>query len=176
MAPRRVSRGTSAKRKLVWARTAEEQFSVAAGQFNGLNLLGAFETAYGANLIGCTIMRVRLRWAPFSAATTGQPVAAMGVRVATEADLVSSAPTDPLGPVNDLHADWMAWDTSVVSLLYGSGGPGTDQPGPAMSRYIDVRSMRKVDELGQALYALFDHVSAAAVVYSVSASVLVALP
>lgn len=171
VARRRVSRGT-ARRKLVWARRAEEQFAVAAGNFNGLNLLGDFETAYGANLIGCTVVRIRIRWAPFVADTTGQPVAGMGVRVVDEADISTSVSTSPLGPMNDIHADWMAWDTSVATQTLAGGS----QVGPLVSRYVDVKAMRKVDELGQGLYMLVDHVAAIPVTYSVSTSVLVALP
>lgn len=173
VARRRVSRGT--RRKLVWARRPEEQFSVATGEFNGLNLLGDFETAYGANLIGCTIVRMRIRWSAFVADTTGQPVAALGVRVADEATITATAPTDPLGPLNDAHADWMAWDTTLTTVLQGA----TTNPslvGPLASRYLDVKAMRKVDELGDAAWLLVDHSSAEAVVFNLSTSVLVALP
>lgn len=173
MAGRRVSRGTPARRKLVWARIAEEQFSVAAGEFNGLNLLNQFETAYGANLIGCTVVRIRLRYSAFIADTTGQPVAAMGVRVADDANITSAIATDPLGPLNDLHADWMMWDTTHASLVQPAA---STNEGPLLSRYMDIKSMRKFEELGQGIYALFDHVAAVPVVFSVSASTLVALP
>lgn len=173
VARRRVSRGT--RRKLVWARHAEEQFTVPTATFNALNLLGTFETAYGANLIGCTVVRIRLRWSAFIADTTGQPVAGLGVRVADEADITTSAPADPLGPLSDLHADWMAWDTTLMTVLQG----GTTNPslaGPLASRYLDVKAMRKFDELGQGVYAVFEHTAAVNVVYNVSTSVLVALP
>lgn len=168
----RVSRGTP-RRKLVWARHAEEQFAVPTGTFNALNLLQSFETAYGANLIGCTVTRIRVRWSPFIADTTGQQVAAIGVRVGDEADVTTSAPADPLGPLSDLHADWMAWDTCHPSPVLAGGAV---LPGPEISRYLDIKSMRKIDELGQGLFMFFDHTAAINMVYSVSVSTLIALP
>lgn len=173
MPARRQPRTTRQRRKLVWARIDDQRVPVPAGQFNALNLLSQFETQYGANLIGCTAVRIRVRYSNFVADTTGSPLGIIGVRVADDADLASSAPTDPLGPSADLHADWMMWDSKHADLTQAAAGTS---PGSELSRYSDVKAMRKIEELGQGLYMFVDSPSGIAMDWSLSVSTLLALP
>lgn len=170
---RGVSRGT--RRKKVWARSANT-IIVDAGQSNGLNLLGPFETEYGADLIGATVLRIRLRVFAESSPSTfnGLFVGGLGVRVADDKQMAQLTAGDPsLGPIGDPHADWMMYETFTIS------GTASQREVPLTDRYFDVRSMRKLDEVGQGLYLLADHDNPTAGVLGsmdFSASVLLALP
>ena len=139
-----VSRGTS--RKFVWAR------HFFAGTMTGdalaSDLLSQFETDYGAQLIGCTITRIRgYMYAIASDAETDTLNAfRAGIRVSTgNLDISSGVPDQ--SPWTDENADWMAWEP-FATVNTPSTATADD---PLSARLIDVKAQRRLDELGERL-------------------------
>lgn len=163
MAARRtVSRGTarrSPRRKLVWARVTGLNVDITAGTATFTNALATFETAYGASLLGCTIMRVRGMIYPGTQADGGVIVA--GLRVMEDSEFTVGY-TAAAGPGTDLHADWMYWEAIPSSRNEG--------------HYFDVRAMRKIDELSQGLLFSISCIDTTVVDLDFALSILVALP
>lgn len=140
-----VSRGT--RRKFIWAR----HFFVGAGAVpaaTGSDLLSQFEQDYGAQLIGCTITRIRgyAFAAPSDAADNTIDAFRMGIRV-TSGNLDLSTTTPEQGPFADENADWMAW--LPFCSVYLGGLPYGD--GVLNAMRVDVQSQRKIEELGERL-------------------------
>lgn len=156
---RRVSRGTAKRRKLVWARVIAQDVDVAANTSVFTNLTSAFETLYGAQLIGATVMRIRLRF--FNpAANVGLPII-YGVRINNDSQFDNL--DNASGPGTDAHADWMTWG------MLNSGDP--------LVTDIDVKSMRKFEEIGDGVMLGLSNVTATgAVDLDFTASLLIALP
>lgn len=139
-----------------------------------LGLLDTFEVAYGANLIGCTIMRIRgIVWLATDPASSS--VYRMGVKIndnrtppdASENLFVSSE-------IGGAHDDWMGW----YSLAGGVTSTGQQPSDLVRAREVDIRSMRKLDELGQRLELYFSGLGGIAGQASIGfdLSTLVALP
>lgn len=168
-ARRGVSRGTTRRtpqRKSVWARTSGQQALGIGTQFS-VNLLAGFETDYGANLIGSTV--VRIRGLMSSRVTTSVSAVADELRVGVRVSNVNE--TAALGgPVDNPHEDWMLWEP-FYAFAVGEGGGGVH-----LDRVIDVRSMRKMDEINQQLTLFAESFTAAAHELVWSLSVLLKLP
>lgn len=166
---RRSSRPTAAKRRLIWARFSSGPTAVVAGTAFNAFPLDTFETAYGAQLLGCTIMRVRgiIAAKQTSLVSDGTLVCAMKVAdlpgVTTEAPVTSG--------VND---DWFMYEAwaSVTNV------PTASEPSYQLQKEIDVRARRRLDELGQRLVfaAEVRGPGAAQFRINVHLSILVALP
>lgn len=131
-----------------------------------------------AGPVGITVMRMRFHvtGSNILQSNTNQSQFVLGVRVmdTTEA-LAAETNALPYSPVNDPHADWMCWEP------FGPDSSGLAVASNRISHSIDVRSMRKMDELGQTLVAVLGGVpptggTAATVTISVCSSVLIALP
>lgn len=152
MARRRTNgRRRAPLRKWVWAR------SRATGQEPDvpINLLEQFQTEYGAQLLGATVMRIRGYCEPFfSVAAPGNTIArgVFGFIVEDDNELLTPEPSDL--PAARPHDDWLAW------LPWSASG---QDPGPAAnglttwnsqsSMYaVDIKSARKIEELGQGLH------------------------
>lgn len=149
--------GPSVRRKKVWARAIYQDSTVpVAGGFYALPLLD-FENEYGADLLGCTIMRVRgqLEY-------TGDGPAVAAMRIITESSFATLGADDD--PTTDRHADW---------FFYQPMNTGSDT---SAVFDVDVQSMRKLDELGQTLLLAVGTADAAAGTFSAVLSILVALP
>lgn len=167
------------KRKLIWARTNVVTLALpAAASAQCWDLLQNTRTGMGIllNLPGVTVMRTRLDvFAPTLSA--GSFPYTVGVRTATIAEFtelngdavfrLNSAPN------RDTTADWMLW-----KACYPNHGADATTGVPNASTYeLDVRSMRKMDELSQTLlFMVGKETSTAGFSVSVSASVLLALP
>lgn len=182
MAARRVTRVP--RRKLIWARMTPAISvisNVAAGSpySESQDLLQTFRTQMGitAGPVGLTVMRMR-----FGINTTQFPLVAtpqliFGVRVmdTTEAAAAEIDAT-PYTPAADPHADWMCFEPIGPESWSGSAGFHV------LDHQIDVRAMRKLDELGQTLVAVLGSVppngggAAAVIPIFVTSSVLLALP
>lgn len=139
---RSVSRGT--RRKFVWVRhlllTSGTNFTV------GSDLLSQFETDYGAQLIGCTIVRIRgLIFANSDGAAGTTNHVRFGARVLSGA-LDLSGPVPDQSPFVDENADWMLWEPMIHSIP-----PLDDGPDVGIMRMIDVKSSRRLEELGERL-------------------------
>lgn len=170
MATRRSSnRRGGDRRRLIWARYRLTATAVVAGTSFNADPLATFEAAYGAQLLGCTIMRVRgiIAAKQTSLVSDGTLVVAMKVAdlpgVSTEAPLTSG--------IND---DWFMYEAwaSVTNV------PTASEPSYQLQKEIDVRARRRLDELGQRIVLSAEVAGAGAAQYRVSAmlSILVALP
>lgn len=148
---RRQSRGRSrgmanqVQRKWIWARSNGSGIINAEAPLN-IDLLGEFQEQYGAQLLGATVMRVRADVIVGSQAVTEGTVLC-GVRVYTENDLASEE-----GPLTNPHADWMTYKASQLVTEEGLFGQFS------IERYeLDVKSARKIEELGQGLMISWEH-------------------
>jgi hypothetical protein len=141
----RVQVRRSSGRKFVWARAEAATAAVAPGGFQVTSALAVFETVLGASLIGATITRVRgvICMIPTITASTTALRGRMGMRV--DPKLGTSTVTD--GVYGSEHGDWMAW----WPLQCGAGAVNTIQTGQTSCREVDVRSMRRLDELDETL-------------------------
>lgn len=178
-----------ARRKLIWARMAPAITSlgrVAGGVGQTVetqDLLQTYRTLAGITRgpVGLTVMRVRLQVTYVAVGTNG--VAAdylvhgmyFGIRVEdfNSALLQETTEVPDLGPQLDPHADWMAWGRVQPVATYP-----TDNI--VATADVDVRSMRKIDELGQtlvlAMQTTVSSASQATINCSATTSVLLALP
>lgn len=184
MPSRRITR-SGPRRKLIWARMTPAVSSLTIGVADGAesqDLLQTFRTQAGitAGPVGLTVMRMRFN---ISSAAVSSPVTGLapqyiwGVRVmdTTEAGL-AEVNAVPYSPVSDPHADWMCFEPfGVLSTNGGTAGNWI------VEHSIDVRSMRKFQELGQTLVgvlAIVPPTGGTGVTHDikVTSSVLLALP
>ena len=162
MARRNVSRGT--RRKRIWARRTVTEASLAGGATAHSLLLAGFEMEYGAQLIGCTVARVRMTLTLDVGANAGNGLL-FGIRVATVDQVSDLAVAPTYGPGSRSHADWMTW--------------GLIAPRSSDTHYsesYDVRAMRKIDELNQTLVLSVENPGLGTVTWGGAISVLVMLP
>lgn len=178
-----------AMRKVVWARFQQNNLTLNTetlpnGPFNiatRLFPLAGFEAAYGASLIGCTIQRVR-GYVAIQGAGTSAIQTRVGLKVTDDTVLAAGE-----GSLFDLSAQggaedhWMGfyplW-TSGAAATSVLASPGVDGGGLSMA-HVDVRSRRKLTELGQKL--VLDVSAGGAVAtfdpqFFADLSILVALP
>lgn len=151
---RRRGRGTrrAPLRKFVWARS--QGFLPGDAPERGLDLLGQFQQEYGAQLLGATVVRIRGFIVPanFTSPIVGTVRGTFGVIVGKDTDDYS-APT--LAVEQREHDDWLAY------LPWAMNVPPADQYSPDVTRYtsnvqaspfaVDIKSSRKIEELGQTL-------------------------
>lgn len=156
MARRRNSnRGRSApRRRMFWARRAELSTLNADGYAFSHDLLQDFQDAYSADLFGFTVTRVVGHFTWWASAQTVATTfnLSMGLRV-DDSNQVQSVPADQrVGtlPIRDPFVDWM-WVRNNGGATVGE----TDAPALQMANNrveLDLRSQRRLDELGQSLY------------------------
>jgi len=158
----RTRRSRGPRRKLTWARS---QFSVTGAALPGIvriDLLAQLETAVAAQLLGCTVMRIRGVLA-LDQSLNGVLVAAARVGAANETIIAG------LAPYGAPYLDWMMWEP-FVSTAIAAGGD-------AAARVVDVKSRRRLDRLNESLYLFIDTTNPAGTLdYSLDLSVLIALP
>lgn len=153
-----------ARRKLIWARMPRATTTVtrvdgtAGGAIESQDLLADFRTRAGivTGPVGLTVMRIRMfiQWTAESTDNDGASINAnglyYGIKVMEWNDLVLQEATEvpARGPMLAPHDDWMCW--GMVNTKGAWGAPATE---PVLFGWaeVDVRSMRKVDELGQTL-------------------------
>lgn len=163
------------RRKLVWARTLvagsiSSTTFPAPGDVAYVNLLGQFETQYGADMLGCTIMRLRGRVGFVVTGVNTASIAQLifGARIATQESSSPPAPLtelpDSAGPATSPHADWMCY-APINSTFNGDD-----------SGLIDVKSMRRLDELNQYFLGAFQMGNNSAATFNATLSTLLALP
>jgi len=145
--PRRTIAVTNApRRRLVWART---DYVSGALTSDAVDLLAAFRTAaqYGAQPIGITIARVHI----VGDLSTGS--GADGIVGGLMIDDRNHAVADIPRPMADEGQDWMMFQP--WPLVGESGRTGT-----SVKVSADVRSQRRLDEVGQTLWLSWDSRSA----------------
>lgn len=145
----------SDRRRLFWAReTNWSRFDPPAETqvfgFTPLNLLGRFESDYGADLFGFTITRIRGHVKIQYDATTTQirNEFSWGIRKSSQRamdELDSPADRAGITPLSDPHADWM--------LAQADMGQLSDTSEWKEYRWdVDLKAQRRMDELGEGLY------------------------
>lgn len=139
----RVSRGT--RRKFVWAHIRDTSTVPASGVPNRLNLLGDFETALGAQLIGATVVRIRGVMSVVGTAVVGGVPNIVRAAAIVEPNPGSAAVAAD-GPWGGQFNDWMLFEPFM------DWGPAVVQTMPVGSRVIDVKSSRKIEEINETLF------------------------
>jgi hypothetical protein len=137
LGPRRVARPAvrSPRRKLVWA-TFDQTVAMGANQVKIVDLLNQFELA-GVSKLGCTVMRTHLRMLISTAAISAFEYA-IGVNP------ITTVGTQLPNPNGDNDLDWMIferrwpeWSGATVNANF--------------EILTDLRSKRKIEEMGQTL-------------------------
>ena len=171
---RSVSRAP--RRKLVWGRIFNSGQTHTPGLTStNINPLAFFESSYGANPIGVTIMAVRgnVMWTIDNSATAGErAMFRWGVRVKSDQDTTAG---DLFGSGAD--SDWMVWDGGALHSVNGAA-TGTAGEAGFYRQAVNARSRRRLDELGDTL-VLSSQVANASVtpaVFFYDLSFLIALP
>ena len=132
MARPRTRRSFHVKRKFVWARKIGGGIVGDAGFVT--DMFDDFRAAYGADILGSTVERVRgvIYWNANNLTVDGIHAVA-GLRVADEGNLSASTNEPPLAQP---HADWMMW--TLRSPTMDQGTTFNDR------RTIDVKAARKL--------------------------------
>lgn len=163
----------TARRKLIWARGQDvinPALVPAAG--TAADLLAQFRTDGGSSL-GCTVTRVlldlQLVWTN-DITTTDQM--AVGLLV----DQIQANQLEVPRPGVEPHADWMYWRRTGVAPVDLAITPSSTAAQVGLS--IDVKSQRKMEELGQTLWLVIDPTFGGTTTLSVTvnSSVLLRLP
>ena len=160
--PRRTRRRSSAlRRRSVWARS-QGNTNIGANSM-AIDLLDAYrETEGTGGIAGCTVGRIRFQLAYTAASGASMPV--VGI---TRADRTVTNVPNPANQ-NDQFADWMFWQACPLA------GTGSDA---AAFCDIDVKSMRKLDEVNQTVYFVAQNVGDGGdLVAYYASSVLLLLP
>lgn len=152
-------------RKFVWARWQGSMNASGGAQAGGANPgairpLSQFEQEYGANLIGATVTRMRGVIYPdqrgAGSAIHGVLSAAVEAREELfhlDGTVIGPDEVSDSGPLLSPHKDWFMYfpyfSPSTQSQMVSANATGS-----AMA--FDVRSNRKVEELGQTLHMYID--------------------
>lgn len=164
-----------ARRKLIWARLAPAITSLnntsagIGGSLESQDLLSDFRTEAGLlrGPVGCTVMRVRLSINAVIQSTAPNVLPSInangmyyGIRVFDQSELTvqETIEAPAVGPQLDRHADWMAWGRVPMKAFAGTPGVATSTGIYWVD--VDVRSMRKMEELGQTLGLIVQTTSA----------------
>lgn len=150
----------TARRRLIWARS-QDLFQPPAGlpaAGTAVDLLAQFR-ADGGNSMGCTVTRVRLDIGfqinnPGAVNLTSQDQLAAGVIV----DQIQANQAEVPRPGAEEHADWMYWRRSPYTTNPESAVPYGTGTAPVyhMVWTVDIKSQRKIEELGQTLWLVLD--------------------
>lgn len=162
MARRFNSRGRGTRRaplrKFVWARVTG---NLVQPDTRGTDLLDAFQTEYGAQLLGATVMRIRGYLIPDlpSDPVPGIVTGVTGIIVEQDQELADQALENV--PRARAHDDWLAWLPFLVDSTNGGvAPPGTASWNADASPWaVDIKSSRKIEELGQGLHMWYDTVA-----------------
>ena len=154
------------RRKLVWATTAVDEANFTVSQ--ATDLLTALRATAGGGTLGVTVMRVIVKQNAVVGAGTGTEATSVRVGIIVAQSLVEA---DVVDPVAEPNADWM-WNSR-----YFIGNNTLTMPFGEDTK-IDVRTGRKVDEVGSSLWlAVSPQLGGATnLTYRATARVLLALP
>lgn len=174
----RSSRSAAPRRKMVWARQTAtgSPSTVAAGQTVVFDLLSQFRAEYGgATPLGATVTRARIDLGTQAIQTAGF-VGCLTAGLIVDQALNAAHPLSEVpDPAVEIHADWMFWRTYFP--LPAGDGDNLGITGLTTSAYeIDVRSQRKMEELGESLFFVVRNSTASSHLVQVGASVLLKLP
>ena len=157
MARRRTSnyRRSAPCRRMFWARRAGlvtlTEDNVASQQ----SLLADFQAEYDADLFGFTVTRIvghYTHWTSGSELVSTSYNLSVGIRVDESVDTenVTDERQSARLPINDPHVDWM-YARNNLGITHGTDSAEIDiAQGNRVE--LDLRSQRRLDELGQSLY------------------------
>lgn len=162
----RSYRKSGPRRRMFWAReTGFASFN--ANNLAGVsNLLQRFEGEYGADLFGFTVTRIRGHMSHFMDSTLTEPVQTTewitrGIMVESESDIATMDDQAVFQntPYTSPHDDWM-WARNQVGVTPPSQvGTGLEARQQTFAQQLaenrfefDLKSQRRLDELGQSLY------------------------
>lgn len=162
------TRRPAPKRNMFWARRTELVPYTNTNQGSIISLLSNFNSAYGASLFGFTVTRIRGHYTWYTAGV-GEPSTtsrlSVGIRTDERSDaatastgVVGIADTDPeqavKAPYSDPYADWMyARNDLLIFPSTGDASPTQQQIRDNMTQ-VDIKSQRKLSELGENLYLM----------------------
>lgn len=145
------------KRKLVWARTTG-QFNIVAGTPQSADLLATFETAYGAQLLGATIMRIR-GYESYLETQAIQLTVTTHVGIIVGPQDLDANDVDPSATTGAFN-DWMSYTSHRYSGRYLATGDATvPSLGPLHEYSVDVKAKRRLEELNQSLWIVANSVT-----------------
>lgn len=129
-------------------------FAAGDDPVRGFDLLAQFQQEYGAQLLGATVVRIRgyIRPGPFVGGPVGTLRGTFGIIVGKDNDDYS----DPTMSVEQReHDDWLAYLPWVAGVpagdVYSPDIRWTTSNVQADPFAVDIKSSRKVEELGQTL-------------------------
>ena len=152
---------------MVWARSTVNDLTVpVAGTV--VDALSSFQSDYGANLIGATVIRVRGVVSGSPNVSTGPSQMVLAATVGNATEVAAGG-----GPFDQPYRDWALWEPFVFRFAGITGNEmNRDQ---AVSRLIDVKAMRKVEEIDEE-YRFWVQANQQAWTISWNLSVLLKLP
>lgn len=167
MARTRTTRGSAARRRLVWADTNITEATTAAQQ--GTDLLASYRGTAGATGSGLTVMGVIIQ--QNAGATGGTATFTTAVRIGLVVS-DASAEADLPDVVTEPDADWL-WNSQYYLTENALGAAMSPE-----DRSLRIKSRRKVQELGQSLWLAFQPRlgGVTTIAYDAHVRVLLALP
>lgn len=143
------------KRRMFWARRYVSETVTGTTNVSFISdLLSEFESAYGADLFGFTVTRIRGNFAFYSQSADTSPgtyTYSSGIRIGTDSQIgdtdAEQAASDPF---TDPFADWM-WVRNFTAPYPSTTALAAGNPG-YVHFDVDIKSQRRLDELGQGLY------------------------
>ena len=151
----------------MWARqTLSPSASLTGASTVFLPILSGFQSAYGADPIGSTVARIRGNISLRGAVAGNSIRATIGIAV------FNGLPTTAnQAPANNPHLDWMWWQVIFIEPVVATEFAQT------MQMPIDVKAMRRMDELGMDLQLAIQNTHPTDnLAYAYATSTLLALP
>lgn len=160
--------GRGQKRDMFWARRTGLITFDTANQASIVSLLGDFNQAYGANLFGFTVTRIRGHFTHFTTSTVEPSTSyrmSVGIRKDERIDASTAAggvtgiaDTDPeqsvKQPFEDPYSDWM-YARNCLGIVGSAGDEWASGDQVANNRVeLDLKSQRKFSELNETLYMI----------------------
>lgn len=164
---RRPVRKTGPKRNMFWARRTELITMEEGNLSTTHSLLANFNTVYGANLFGFTVTRIRGHytwWTPDSQDVSTSFNLSFGIRTDETADFeVANEDGEQTArtPFEDPYADWMYVRNSLGITDSVQTHSSTREAAENIVE-LDIKSQRKLSELGERLYLMAGTNTAAA--------------
>lgn len=165
----RSSRGGS-RRKLVWAQADTTATFIASGSKWNLDLLANYKAQLGAAMAGATVMRTLLDiWITSTVAGGDALHAGLLVDDLTQVTAAPSTSMMVTDPFNNPYAKWMMNEKLCAA---GSYNPWANNN----MRHWDIRSKRKLDEVGETLiFSLYEQTAGTQVTFRLFSRSLLAL-
>jgi hypothetical protein len=160
------------RRRTIWIRTESGQQTLASATQTGFDLLTAGRIA-GIGLVGCTVLRTHCSANFRTLDTDTRPSVTLGFIVY---DQVQWQPATIPAVLTEFNLDWslrhyLTPGTSPSAVLDPANAP----TGTIWGRDYDIRSRRRIHEIGDTYLLMLYNNGSATVTYSLSTAVLVAL-